>query len=207
MKALITAGGTSERIDAVRMITNNSTGRLGLEIANAFFAQGADVFYVAGKNAARPSFGQIYDVLGVLDAQRAIEEILTNNKIDAIIHAMAVSDYFIKNPAQGKISSEIDEITITLTKAPKIIANLRKLAPDALIIGFKLLSDVSEDELINVGHSLLKKHSLDYVLANDAKAIDASDHKGFLIDENKNFETFIGKTEIAKGIVNSCLKK
>jgi len=61
---------------------------------------------------------------------------------------MAVSDYRIKDAFDGKISSDADEVTITLIKTPKIIAMLRKLAPKAIIVGFKLLFRVDATHLI-----------------------------------------------------------
>jgi len=206
MNIIITAGGTSEPIDAVRRITNNSTGALGAMIAKAFLdalgeGAGCNIFYIMAKGAVRPALDSIIEIETVADLDAALRSVLAANRIDVIIHAAAVSDYRVKNTASGKISSDTDEITITLIKAPKLMAMFRSLVPQAQIVGFKLLSDACEAELIDVAYALLQKYDCDYVLANDTIQLDPSNHKGFLIDKNKNIEVFTGKDEIAKAIV------
>jgi len=202
MNVLITAGGTSERIDDVRRITNTSTGRLGTSIAQAFFGMGCKIHYVRGQGAVVPAIAGIdeYVIQSAKDAENTLRSIIANNKIDAIIHAMAVSDFRLKDELQGKISSDADEITLTLTKVPKIIKLFRGLAPDAVIVGFKLVSEMSEAGLLDTGHALLTKYDCDFVLANDTAQLDPNNHKGWLIDRDKSYQIFTGKEEIAKGI-------
>ena len=202
MNILITAGGTSERIDDVRRITNTSTGRLGVAIAQAFFGMGCQIHYVRGLGAVKPEIAGIseYVIQSAQDAEDTLRSVIANNKIDAIIHAMAVSDFRLKSEFQGKISSDADEITLTFAKVPKIIKLFRGLAPDAVIVGFKLVSGVSEGELVDTGHALLTKYDCDLVLANDAAQIDPNNHKGWLIGRDKSYQIFTSKEEIAKGI-------
>ena len=99
MNIVITAGGLSEYIDNVRKITNSSTGKLGLVIANTFLSNdNIDlIYYVCPKSALKPNNDKvkIIEVNGANNTKDAIEEILKNNKIDIFIHSMAVSDYTI----------------------------------------------------------------------------------------------------------------
>jgi phosphopantothenate-cysteine ligase len=99
MNILITGGGTDERIDNVRSITNMSTGRLARVIAEAFAAldETERVLYVCGKRAAPPQSrkAEIIPVGDVADLARTVTE-LCGGGIDAIIHAMAVSDYAVR---------------------------------------------------------------------------------------------------------------
>lgn len=99
MNIVITAGGLSEYIDNVRKITNSSTGKLGLVIANTFLSNdNIDlIYYVCPKSALKPNNEKvkIIEVNGANKTKDAIEEILKNNKIDIFIHSMAVSDYTI----------------------------------------------------------------------------------------------------------------
>ena len=81
------------------------------------------------------------------------------------------------------------------------MAKLRALAPEALIIGFKLLDGVSHERLISVGRELLKNNDCDYVLANDYQTVAAENHTGYLIDSLGNETEYVGKEAIAKGIV------
>ncbi len=93
MRALITAGGTSEAIDPVRSITNHSTGRLGAAIAEAFIRAGWEVTYICGESATEPSRAEVARVGGVNSLIEMLDNRLRNFRFDCVIHAMAVSDY------------------------------------------------------------------------------------------------------------------
>ena len=216
MKILITSGGTAEKIDDVRSIVNSSTGRLGCAIAEVFAQQGPGnhIFYVCGKNTARPKADvAIVEIEDAKSAQNAISRLLQSNYADIIIHAMAVSDYRVKAVSTpdgilddiGKISSNHDEITLHLEKTPKIIGMLRGLSPKSTIVGFKLLSNVPRGTLLDVGYALLLKNDCDFVLANDSAEITGDAHKGYLIDRNMRFSKYGTKAEIARAIVETTL--
>ena len=96
-KIIITAGGTSEKIDNVRKITNSSSGKLGMTIANHLLVEKDDIviYYVCSKTSLRPSGNRVHilEIEGTLDLKNTIENLLANNHIDYFIHSMAVSDY------------------------------------------------------------------------------------------------------------------
>ena len=125
-----------------------------------------------------------------------------------------VRDALLSPPkiVEAKISSDKENLMVVLEKAPKIIAMYRGLLPKAVIVGFKLLSDVSEEELVRAGSSLLLKNDCDFVLANDMRTVraggpdGAEGHEGLLIDREGKFERAAGKPAIASLIVNSVLK-
>ncbi len=100
-KIIITAGGTSERIDNVRKITNSSTGKLGFVIANKIIELKNDVidkiYYVCSKNSYKPDNEkiEIIEVFDTNDLKKTIEKLLRENEINYFIHAMAVSDYTV----------------------------------------------------------------------------------------------------------------
>ena len=100
MKVLITGGGTSENIDKVRTITNFSTGRLGSIIADIYNKLDSieEIYYIHGKLSILPSGNKIkaIQISDVNSLELAIKEIAKNNKIDIIIHTIAVSDYRLK---------------------------------------------------------------------------------------------------------------
>ncbi|MDD4122643.1 MAG: phosphopantothenoylcysteine decarboxylase [Eubacteriales bacterium] len=223
---IITAGGTSEKIDEVRVISNFSSGRLGLAVAKCFLeSETADVgkiYYLCDRNTIVPSDErvEIVRVLGVQGLLDALTNLLTTKKIDAMIHAMAVSDYAVKKvttieaikngvdmsdkiTADGKISSEIDDLVIVLKRTPKVIGEIKKLQKDTILVGFKLLSNVSKDELIETGYKLLKKNDCDMVLANDLSEISGDNHVGYLISQNGEYEKFTTKIQIAEEIVRN----
>lgn len=98
INVLVTAGGTTEKIDNVRGITNFSTGTLGSLIADAFASHNAvDVDYVHGLGSKMPVSDTIVatQIESVDDLLRVIEEKLTSKTYDVVVHAMAVSDYYL----------------------------------------------------------------------------------------------------------------
>lgn len=222
---IITAGGTSEKIDEVRVISNFSSGRLGLAVAKSFLeSKTADVgkiFYLCDKNTNAPDHErvEVIRVLGVQGLLEALENLLSTRKIDAVIHAMAVSDYTVKQvttlsairngeesqpdkvAAGGKISSEIDDLVIVLKKTPKVIGEIKKLQEGTILVGFKLLTNVEKDVLIDTAYKLLQKNGCSLVLANDLTEITGDKHVGYLISENGDYEKLKTKNEIAEAIV------
>lgn len=103
----------------------------------------------------------------------------------------------------GKLSSQMGAPLLLLEPTPKILPMFREMAPQAVIIGFKLLSQVSVEELFDTAHRLLVKNRCDFVLANDMTEIDENHHRGYLIDPERKIQTFDTKQEIAKGIVQT----
>ncbi len=229
MKIIITAGGTSEKIDDVRTITNSSTGRLGYAIGTAFAEKYADkvdkIYYLHGLRAAYVENPKVEPIAigGVMDLKAELEKLLTEEKIDAVIHAMAVSDYLVNevttldrirgiedpdNAADltgNKISSDIDDLVIHMKKSPKVINIIKKLSPETTLVGFKLLSNVPHEELIDVGYNLMQKNDCDYVLANDLKEIGKDFHKGYLIHKDKSYDIMENNGEIADMIARRVL--
>ncbi|MDF1618511.1 phosphopantothenoylcysteine decarboxylase domain-containing protein [Petrocella sp. FN5] len=104
MNIIITAGGTSEKIDPVRKITNTSTGLLASKIYNALVEvihghhNPIHIDYVAAKNAQLPKIKsphQLYSVTDTQSVDQILSELFTSKKIDIMIHCMAVSDYYV----------------------------------------------------------------------------------------------------------------
>ncbi len=224
---LITAGGTSEKIDEVRVISNFSSGRLGLAIAKGFLESESDnigkIYYLCDKNTIVPSDDRV-EVVRVAGAQGLLDELkhlLTTQNIDAVIHAMAVSDYMVKQVTtldavragkedtqenklgEGKISSQIEDLVILLKKTPKVIGEIKKLHRETILVGFKLLSNVEKEVLIDTGYKLLHKNECDMVLANDLGEIIGEQHVGYLISPEGTYEKYTTKKEIAEAIVRN----
>jgi len=229
-RIVITAGGTSERIDNVRKITNSSSGKLGMVIANHLLEVSDDViiYYVCSKNSLRPidERVKVMEIEGTLNLKETIEKLLTNNKIDYFIHSMAVSDYMtdyvttidrIKESIRNngvdegfnkvsviegtKISSYEDNLVIVLKPTPKIISLIKNLSPETYLVGFKLLDGVSKEELIRVATKLRDKNRCDLVVANDLSTIRKGKHIAYILDKEDEIEEVQGKEEIAKKLV------
>lgn len=132
------------------------------------------------------------------------KELLEENVKEIILKGLQSSD-LVK--ATGKMSSQVNCPIILLEQTPKILPMFKKLLPKTIVVGFKLLSQVSEEKLLAVAHRLLIENECDYVLANDTSDITGDQHKGYLIDKNRRIKTFYTKQEIAAGIVTAVLER
>ena len=202
MNILITSGGTSEKIDRVRSITNHSTGRLGKIIAETFLDKGDQVTLVTTPKAVRPAahpnltIAQIENVAELLET---LEPLVHTH--DVLIHAMAVSDYtpvymtgfeavaaspdmteFLnKTNSESKISSQDDVQVLFLKKTPKIISLVKKWNPAIRLIGFKLLVNVTKEELLKTARASLIKNQAEIIVANDLTEISNQEHKAYRV--------------------------
>ena len=205
MNILITSGGTSEKIDRVRSITNHSTGQLGKIIAETFLAKGDRVTLVTTPKAVRPAAHPnltIVQIENVAELLESLEPLVHTH--DVLIHAMAVSDYtpiymtgleavaassdmteFLnKTNSESKISSQDDVQVLFLKKTPKIISLIKKWNPDIRLIGFKLLVDVSKEELLKTARASLIKNQAEIIVANDLTEISNQGHVAYLVGKD-----------------------
>jgi len=214
-KILITAGGTREKIDPVRYITNNSSGKMGIALANNAAKMGADVTLVStfGVNG---NFKNI-----VTETAQEMEKIVKEKLFeqDCVIMAAAVSDYRVRNYSEQKIKKGADDyLNLELVKNPDIlreISNLKKikirsgeyatvchsgqennttsLTKDEepqkylpLIVGFCAESE----HLIENAKIKVKTKGCDFIVANDISRKDigfnSNENEVYIIDKNLN---------------------
>jgi phosphopantothenoylcysteine synthetase/decarboxylase len=205
MKILITSGGTKIPIDRVRSITNMSRGTFGSKIADAFYdkvndaVEDVSITFFMAKGSKMPSRQDIdneyfdaginimrYVEYSTFDEYKAgIEKLLSEEKFDIIVVAAAVSDYGVANYYDGKYRSREDDMCIKLVKLPKILPIMRKMAPDAVICGFKLLVDSTQEELIAAMTKQVEETKVDIVIGNDLRDIKADDHKLLIMSRDK----------------------
>jgi len=196
---LITSGPTRGYIDAVRYISNKSTGKLGAAIAIEALKRNACVTFVYGTGSSTPDItllGKDYacrltliEIETIDDLLLTIQEKLKGVSFDAIIHAMAVLDYAPEKQREGKIASIKDTLPITLRKTPKVIKQIRTLWPHAFLIGFKLEVGLSRDELVGRAYASMIESGADLVVANNQNEIDRDKHRAYLINSHKEVES------------------
>ena len=217
MKILVTSGGTSEKIDRVRSITNHSSGKLGKIITETLLKAGHEVCLITTLQAVKPVNHPnltIIEIKNTADLLQIMEDKVTDYQV--LIHSMAVSDYtpvymagfdevqasqdlteFLdKKNQETKISSKEDVQVLFLKKNPKIISLVKEWNPNIHLIGFKLLVDVSQDHLIQIARESLEKNQADLIVANDLTQISSEQHKAYLVEKN-SFQTAMSKQEIA----------
>ncbi|MFC2016504.1 bifunctional phosphopantothenoylcysteine decarboxylase/phosphopantothenate--cysteine ligase CoaBC [Chloroflexota bacterium] len=186
-KILVTAGATSEEIDPVRVITNKSSGKMGVYIAEEAFLRGADVTLIRGANAVEPNYN--FKDIKINSVKELFSEIKKHIKDkDIMIHAAAVSDFEINNKSNNKIKSN-ENLHLELTPTTKIFENIKKIKRNIFLIGFKAEYEVSEKELINRAYGLLKSANSDLVIANDVgkkgHGFDAETNEVFIVNKSK----------------------
>ena len=179
MKILITAGGTSEPIDQVRILTNRSTGHTGAELARLLATHGHQITLLRAVTAeAVPEIKQLlFDSFDSLDF--TLQTLLAQEKFDLIMHAAAVSDYRLDRvEINGETVAEQPpklpsgaQITLRLIPTHKIIDRLLSYAQTyrPLVIGFKLTSHATEEQ----ARQAAARVQADWVLHNDTLDIQA----------------------------------
>lgn len=140
IKVVITAGPTYEAIDAVRGITNRSSGKMGYAVAQAALEMGAQVMLVSGPTAlAKPEGAQSVDVESAEQMLEAVKANLTD--CDIFIGVAAVADYRVAKPSAQKIKKSADNLTLELVPNPDILAYVAGLPNPPYCVGFAAESE------------------------------------------------------------------
>ncbi len=170
---VVTAGGTQEPIDPVRVVTNRSSGKMGYAVAEAARDRGADVTLIAAPTA-------LPDPVGVrivkVETARQMAEAVAGAFEDAsvLVMAAAVADFEPAQAAQSKIKKGNGNLTIDLVPTPDILNQSRG---KGLLVGFAAESE----RLVANARGKLEKKGLDLIVANDITATDS----GFSVDTNR----------------------
>jgi phosphopantothenoylcysteine decarboxylase/phosphopantothenate--cysteine ligase len=205
-RVVVTAGGTQEPLDPVRVLTNRSSGKQGYALAEAALASGADVVLVSAPTALPAPVGaRVLCVQSVVDM---LDAVMTECKdADVLIMAAAAADFRPKNVASEKLKRRDGIPQVELEAAPDILktvagqrSSMKRLK---VVVGF---AAESRDLLGNASEKL-KSKNLDFIVANDISAQDA----GFSTDTNRvtllfpngNKETLplMSKSEVAEKII------
>ena len=166
-RILITAGPTTEFIDPIRTITNQSTGKSGVLLASELISAGAKVTLVYGPGKEKPPKGAKIVPVKTLKQMLEAVKILMKKKFDIVILAAAASDYIPEKTAKTKIKSSKKQLIIKLQKAPKIINHIKKIQKDVFLVGFKAETNLSQKNLVIQATKKLKESNADMIIAND----------------------------------------
>jgi len=171
VRVLVTAGGTREAIDPVRVITNRSSGKQGHAIAADALARGALVTLVTTASLPAPAGAQVIEVVSAADMQAAVMPIAADH--DVIVMAAAVADFRPVVVADHKLKK--DELAAASDGAPVIVLEPthdflvdlgRDKRPGQLVVGFA----AETDDLVTNARKKLERKNLDLIVANDVGA-------------------------------------
>ncbi|MDR6551519.1 bifunctional phosphopantothenoylcysteine decarboxylase/phosphopantothenate--cysteine ligase CoaBC [Paenibacillus qinlingensis] len=162
-RVLVTAGGTVERLDPVRYLTNDSSGKMGYAIAEEAVRMGAKVTLVSGPSAlAVPEGVQLVPVKSALDMREAVLSRLAESQL--IIKAAAVADYRPAVVAEQKIKKKADSLTLELVKNPDILQEIGALkTAKQFVIGFAAETERLDEHAMDK----LKRKNCDLIVGND----------------------------------------
>jgi phosphopantothenoylcysteine decarboxylase/phosphopantothenate--cysteine ligase len=207
LKILVTAGPTVEYIDAVRYISNPSSGRLGYALARKAMLRGAEVTLISGPvNLDAPEGMKLVLVTSAKEMLKRASENFEN--CDMLFMAAAVSDYAPAETAQHKIKKSSEPLKLTLQPQADILLELSKVKRSQVVVGFAM---ETENELENAT-SKLKKKKLDLIIVNNVTEEGAGfaveTNKVTIIDKNGNIEKppLMTKEELADIIIDHALK-
>jgi phosphopantothenoylcysteine decarboxylase / phosphopantothenate---cysteine ligase len=177
---VVTAGGTQEPIDPVRLITNRSSGKMGYAVAEAARDRGAEVVLITTPTAlAVPAGIKTIKVETAQQMQNAVNEAM--NKSDILVMAAAVADYQMAKVADQKIKKSGDKLRLDLVRTPDILS---EISGDFIKIGFA----AERQDLLNNARRKMSQKNLDLIVANNI----TEEGSGFGADNNK--VTFIDRS-------------
>lgn len=205
-KIVITAGGTREKIDSVRYISNFSSGKMGKALADVAYDCGAKVVLISTREFKAPYEVKLVD--SALEMKSAVESEFAN--ADCLIMAAAVADYRAKNVAGSKTKKTAqEEISVELVKNPDILKEISaKKKESQLVVGFCAESE----NLLEFAKEKIQKKGCDYLIANDISRSDigfSSDYNEvYIIDKNLQSTKIdrCSKEQVAKKIIEELWK-
>lgn len=169
LKILTTAGPTQEHIDPVRIVTNPSSGKMGIAFAQEALRRGAMVTLIYGRGSVEPPQGA--EVVRVETTGQLYESTVSKLKADewdAFIAAAAPADYAPERASKQKIlSRRRDTLNLRLKATRKVINVVKQIRRDIFLVAFKAEHNVTKDQLIARGKQLFQEAGADLVVAND----------------------------------------
>jgi phosphopantothenoylcysteine decarboxylase/phosphopantothenate--cysteine ligase len=176
VRVLVTAGGTREPIDAVRIITNRSSGKQGYAIAEVAARRGADVTLVTTIGRPAPAGVDIVSVQTAAEMQEAV--MARAPGADVIVMAAAVADFRPKEPPDRKLKKHEGIPEIVLEPTHDFLVDLGRDKPAGqVLVGFA----AETDDLVAHATQKLRNKRLDLIVGNDISQPDA----GFEVDTNR----------------------
>ena len=207
MKVLVTAGPTIEPIDPIKIITNRSSGKMGIAVARAAAARGAEVTLVYGPGSEPPP--PSVHVIRVQTTQEMRDAVLREikDRHDVVVSTAAAQDLKVERPRERKLRHS-ETIDLKLVPAPRVINEARKFAANAFIVGFKAEYNVSDEELLRAANDKLGE-GLDMVVANDVAregaGFGSDTNEVIIVTQSGSRSMCATKAEIARAILDAAV--
>lgn len=176
MKIVVTAGPTREAVDPVRYISNRSSGKMGIAVANALASMGHEVVLILGPSGIRPACGmRVVDVVTAGEMFEAVKREFDSS--DALVMAAAVSDWTPRQTCDHKLKKGAASLTIECVPTRDILAEVSKYKGSRTVVGFA----AETGDPVPEGRRKLESKGLDALFANDV----SEKNSGFEVDTNR----------------------
>jgi len=197
-KILVIGGRSEEPIDSMRFITNRSTGRMAVSIAERAFERGAEVeLWMGGCSVPLPNYMPLKRFETVGELTKMVPKI----KHDVVIVPAALADFGPVRPKKGKIPSSAP-IDIELVPVPKVLPAIR--AKCRKVIGFKAESGLDRDTLIAKAKGRLEAYDLAAIVANDIDVSGKTTSNAVIVTKDSAKDVSGTKDNVADAILDVC---
>ncbi len=209
-RVVVTAGPTIEHIDPVRIITNRSSGKMGVAIAEEALSRGAETVLIYGPGTASPpSRAKTIRVRTTKEMRDTTLAELKANRCDVLVAAAAAADWAPEKQFDYKVSTHAAPfIDVRLRATPKIIDAVKKASSETLLVAFRAEHGMSDAELVDSAYKRLKAAKADLIVANDVGregvGFDVDTNEVFIIDSEKNVThvPLASKREVARKLLD-----
>jgi phosphopantothenoylcysteine decarboxylase/phosphopantothenate--cysteine ligase len=180
---LVSGGPSAEFIDPVRVMTNLSSGKTGVNLATEAWRRGASVAYVYGGSLVPPSAIRSRRIVTTEEMSEAVMSELSSERFDVFISSAAPADFAPLKSKGSKISTKRGNISLELKPTPKIIRDVRSRWPELFVVAFKAETVGSLKELERIAKAFLADSKADMVVANNVSngAAFGSDYNELLV--------------------------
>ena len=214
LRALITAGATVEHIDPVRVVTNRSSGRMGVSLAEEALSRGAEVTLVYGSGSvAAPPGARLISVETTEQMYEAVVSELKSRNYDMVIAVAAAADWTPEKSYPYKVSShELRSLELKLKPTVKIIDSVKKISPRTFLVAFRAEYKLPKAELIESAHKRLLEAKADLIVVNDVgkngAGFGTETNEVFIVDSGKRVVhvPLTKKREVAAKILDVTIK-
>ncbi len=200
---LITGGGTVERIDPIRVITNRASGKMAYSLAKYCYLSGCNTELIMGITSIDYKDELPYKLVRVSNTEEMENEIVKRwDKLDYLFMSAAVSDFIPSKVYKKKIKKK-EELNLKFKKNKDILMNLKKIKKNQFIVGFS----IETEDLLKEAKKKMREKKLDIIVANDISAIGSDKTSGFIVSKDKEEQFECTKDELSWKIIKEISSK
>ncbi|HEC81100.1 MAG TPA: bifunctional phosphopantothenoylcysteine decarboxylase/phosphopantothenate--cysteine ligase CoaBC [Thermoplasmatales archaeon] len=199
-KVLVIGGASAESLDDIRVLTNRSSGKMGVALAKNVFERGGDVeLWLGWSRLKPPEYLRVKRFESVMD----LHEMVRNDEakgFDVVIVCAALSNY-LPEKRKGKIGSGEKELRIGFRETPSVVDLIKRKHKDVFLVAFK--AEENKEVLEEKAKAFLRRKGVDMVVANTLSAFGAEESEVLIVDgKNRVYNVKGGKDVLAEEILS-----